>query len=133
MNTDFFMDTHCFACGKDNDKGLQLEIKSSHEDGVAVGFLVPPWCQGYQDVVHGGIVSTILDEIAVWAAYHAGYKCVTAELTVRIKIPMYVNTSYTGRGKVLKTRHQFVLVYAEIINDCDRVYAYAHLKLMKKS
>jgi len=130
MNTDYFMDSQCFACGTENDKGLHLDIKKS-EDGVIAKFQIPAWCQGYQKTVHGGIVSTVLDELAVWAAYHAGYKCVTAELMVRIKNPMYIQTAYTGQGSILKKRHRFVLAYAEILDEQQRLCAHAHAKLMK--
>lgn len=131
MNTSSFMDTRCFACGKDNDKGLRLDITQSSDNAVQSFFRVPAWCQGYQDIVHGGIVSTILDELGVWAAYYAGCKCVTAELTVRIKNSMRADTPYVGKGIVLKHRHAFIQAYAEILDEQSILYAYAHLKLMK--
>jgi uncharacterized protein (TIGR00369 family) len=130
MNTDFFMDSCCFACGKDNENGLHLDIEET-ENGVLAVFQVPPWCQGYEKTVHGGIVSTILDEIAVWAAYKAGYKCVTAELTVRIKNPMHIECSYIAHGNVIKQRHRFVQAYAEILDQHKLLYAHAQAKLMK--
>jgi uncharacterized protein (TIGR00369 family) len=130
MNTDFFMDACCFACGKDNNNGLHLDIKKT-DQGVTALFQVPVWCQGYEETVHGGIISTILDELAVWAAYHAGYKCVTGELLVRVKNPMHINVPYTANGSVVKNHHRLVLAYAEILDEQERLYAYAHAKLLR--
>jgi acyl-coenzyme A thioesterase PaaI-like protein len=131
MNTDLFMDTRCFACGKDNTHGLHLDIKKSGQDEAVTAFKVPHWCQGYERIVHGGIVATVLDELIVWAAHYAGYKCVTAELTVRIKTSLLVNTEYIGYGSIQKQRHRFMKAYAEIRDNRDRVYAYGHAKLMR--
>jgi acyl-coenzyme A thioesterase PaaI-like protein len=130
MNTDLFMDTRCFACGRDNDRGLHLDIQPSH-GGVEAEFMIPPWCQGYQEIVHGGIVSTILDELMVWAAYRAGHKCVTAELSVRIKWPMRVGVDYRGYGSIDKQRHRFVQAYARIYDKNTRIHAYGQAKLMR--
>jgi hypothetical protein len=61
------MDDACFACGKANDNGLKLNI-SEKDDGVWATIEPPAWSQGYHRLVHGGIIATILDEMAVWAA-----------------------------------------------------------------
>ena len=131
MNTDLFMDARCFACGRDNKNGLHLDIKPFKQGGVIAAFNIPPWCQGYAHIVHGGIVATILDELIVWAAHYAGHRCVTAELTVRIKSSMQVNTPYLGYGSIQKQRHRFVQAYAKISDDSEHLYAYAQAKLMK--
>lgn len=130
MNTDRFMDPYCFACGTNNNNGLHLDIKRTAQ-GVTTLFEVPAWCQGYENRVHGGIISTILDELAVWAAYHAGHKCVTGELIVRIRNPMHIETPYIARGSVTKDRYRLVLAYAEILDRKEILYAHAHAKLLK--
>lgn len=55
----------CFVCGRENPIGLQLhffENVDSHQ--VQATFSIPDHYQGYPGVVHGGIVSTILDEVS---------------------------------------------------------------------
>ncbi|HLP77814.1 MAG TPA: PaaI family thioesterase [Candidatus Paceibacterota bacterium] len=59
--------THfCFVCGESNSAGLNLRFKT---DGKTVESRFTPTTQhiGFTDVVHGGILSTLLDEIMVWA------------------------------------------------------------------
>lgn len=55
----------CFVCGRQNPVGLQLEFFEDIEaQRVQATFSVPDHFQGYPGVVHGGIVSTILDEVS---------------------------------------------------------------------
>jgi acyl-coenzyme A thioesterase PaaI-like protein len=130
MSTDFLMDDNCFACGKDNPHGLHLEIKDIAE-GVEAYITPPAWVQSYKDTVHGGIIATILDEMAVWAAYKKGYKCVTAELIMRVRQPMAVDSSYIARASVKRVKHRLVHVESTITSNTDEVVASAQAKLMR--
>lgn len=59
--------THsCFVCGESNSAGLKLRFET---DGKIVQTRFTPTTQhiGFKGVVHGGILSTLLDEIMVWA------------------------------------------------------------------
>ena len=50
-----------FGCGDDNPIGLRLRFTPSGE-GVKASFIPSAEHQGFQEVVHGGIISTVLDE-----------------------------------------------------------------------
>jgi len=59
--------THsCFVCGESNAIGLNLRFET---DGrlVQTRFTPGPEHVGFKQVVHGGILATVLDEIMVWA------------------------------------------------------------------
>ena len=59
--------THsCFVCGESNPAGLNLRVET---DGCVVRTRFTPRAEhvGFKQVVHGGIISTLLDEIMVWA------------------------------------------------------------------
>ncbi len=130
MNTKVLMDDYCFACGKSNENGLRLRILES-DDGVRAAFIAPKWAQGYKNVVHGGIISTILDEMAVWAAYKSGYKSVTAELNVRIKQAMKIGREYSAQAKVIAVKHQLVTAASKIVDENNTLIALADVKLIK--
>ncbi len=49
--------------------------------------VVPKEFQGFADVVHGGILGTLLDEVMVNLYWLKGIKAVTVEFTVRLKAP----------------------------------------------
>jgi uncharacterized protein (TIGR00369 family) len=76
--------THsCFVCGESNPVGLKLLF---HTDGNAVHahFTPRPEHIGFKGVVHGGLISTVLDEIMVWAcAVQTKRFAFCAELNVR--------------------------------------------------
>ncbi len=133
MNTEFFMDKKCFACGFDNPNGLKLSIKECN-GGVKAHIELPLWTQGYHNTVHGGIICTILDEMTVWAAYlKDNLKCVTGELNVRIRTPMQVNETYTARARVVRVKHQLIIADAEIVDKSSKLIARAQAKLIRIS
>lgn len=54
----------CFICGLENPVGLHLHIYEIEPGVIEATYTAPEHFQGYPGVLHGGIVSAILDEIA---------------------------------------------------------------------
>jgi uncharacterized protein (TIGR00369 family) len=120
----------CFACGKDNPHGLQLPIRKV--DGhVELDWAVPLRFQGWQDIIHGGIVATILDELCAWAGTEAGFNVVTAELQVRWRQPLRAGQSFHGIGRVLEERGRLLIAESRLSDEFGRVIAEATGKMMK--
>ncbi len=101
--TGFEGDRMCFACGKDNPDGLQLEFESVG-DNVRTSVTFPSKFQGYSDVVHGGLVSTVLDETMVTLLNRMGYLALTAELSVRFREPVRVGERIDVTASLLEKR-----------------------------
>ena len=77
-------DNHCFACGKKNPCGLKLSF--NYSGGRLTSEFTPSKIhQGYKDITHGGIITTILDEAMIQAAIAEGLNPITAEINVRFK------------------------------------------------
>jgi uncharacterized protein (TIGR00369 family) len=120
----------CFVCGQDNTRGLRTQF-IAEADHVFADFVPEPFLAGYENVVHGGIASTLLDEAMIWAAYVSqGRFGVTAELTVRFRKPMIVNQSYRIVGKMLEDRKKLWIVEARIIDDKGELYVLGSGKVM---
>lgn len=86
---------HCFGCGPHNPIGLRLHFEES-ERYLHAGWEPAANYQGYMNVVHGGIIATLLDEVGAWCIYvKAGTAAVTSSLTVRYLRPLYIS-----KGKV---------------------------------
>ena len=85
----------CFGCSPNNEIGLKM---SFYEDGEYIKCDWQPQerFQGYDNVLHGGILGTLMDEIASWYIF-AKLKTagVTARMEVRYKRPVYIN-----KGKI---------------------------------
>ena len=120
----------CFACGKANPHGLRLDIRKTAE-GVELDYAVPKRYCGWQDIVHGGIVATILDELCAWACTAAGGNAVTAELTVRFRQPLRVGQRFHGTGRVNDERGKLTLAESRLTDESGMVIAEATAKMMK--
>lgn len=102
---------NCFGCSPVNPSGLQMQFYTNGE-AVFSSITVPGHLGGWNRLVHGGVLSTILDEIMSWAGiYLLKQITLTKSLTVEFIKPVYLNTEYTGEGKVLeiKTKHKAVM------------------------
>ena len=124
-------DRQCFACGQDNPIGLRLLFEV---DGLARSiktvFTPQKIHQGYQDVVHGGIISTILDEAMTKLAFALGYNAVTAKLTVRFKKPLMVGETVVVTGKLTKEAKRAMEAEAVAVKDDGTIIAEAQGLLM---
>lgn len=54
---------HCFVCGLANQYGLRLRFYETGLGEVSAEYTVPERFQGYPGLVHGGIVTAMLDEV----------------------------------------------------------------------
>ena len=81
---------HCFGCGPSNPIGLKLQFEES-EHYLHARWKPEPAFQGYINVIHGGIIATLLDEIGAWCIYiKGGTSAVTSQMTVRYLKPVYL-------------------------------------------
>lgn len=111
-------DNYCFVCGKDNPLGLKLEIKVSEEGALVEDYVIKKEYEGYSGIVHGGILSSILDEIQVYAARGKGYKTVTAKLSVRFVKPVKIGVPIHVKGRVIVVKKgMWVETEGEIYQD----------------
>lgn len=76
----------CFVCSGTNSHGLQVSFRraAGRAEGETV---VGEAFQGYAGVVHGGVVSALLDEAMFYALESVGFHGATVELTVRYRRP----------------------------------------------
>lgn len=115
---------NCFGCSPDNENGLQLSFVDEGE------YLTATWTpknyfQGYHNLLHGGIQSTLLDEIASWYVYAilktAG---VTSRLEVRYKKPVYTNKGDIKlRAKLIQMKRNLADIKVELLDNDGQVCA----------
>jgi len=73
----------CFVCGAHNPHGLHLRFRREGDE-VRADFTPQASHAGFRGIVHGGILSTVLDEAMFWAAATKKRSfCLAAELNVR--------------------------------------------------
>lgn len=79
----------CFVCGGNNHMGLRASFQS-HSELLCSFARVPLGLhfQGWEAIVHGGILAALLDEACIYAALGLNRRAVTAELQVRYHKPV---------------------------------------------
>ena len=107
---------NCFVCGMKNPFGFQ--VKPEIENGgeyVRIECTPPEHLQGWANVLHGGILSTLLDE----AITHVGIStfdqpAVTAQLEVRFRNPAPTCVKLHVRAERIKVSKRLVEAKAEV-------------------
>jgi acyl-coenzyme A thioesterase PaaI-like protein len=91
---------HCFGCSPNNPYGLQLRFTRAAQGCDAI-CTVPDRLCGFDGLVHGGILATLLDEAAAWAVIaHLGRLGLTREMTTRYLKPVPTSTEILLNGRV---------------------------------
>ena len=106
----------CLVCGRDNAYGLKLSLFVDPANGlVHVDFSPRPMHVGFQGVVHGGVLATIIDEAMVWAATWANKRfCLCGEMSVRFRRPAEVGEALHLEARVEFSRPKLVQTMATI-------------------
>ncbi len=91
----------CFACGPKNPFGLKLSFREQ-DDTYLSEFTGQQQHQGYDGIMHGGIVSTLLDEIMARYLYAKGMNAVTARLEIRYNKPTPIGVPLLLKGRITK-------------------------------
>jgi uncharacterized protein (TIGR00369 family) len=101
MTQRFNDNKRCFVCGQENPAGLKIKFRMDPGRGEAEANVdFPERFQGWEKIVHGGLLATVLDEAMIYAAGAKGLKCVTGEITVRYIKPARTNEAYRLKGRV---------------------------------
>lgn len=95
-------DHYCFGCSPVNPTGLQMKF-SANDDRVFSKITIPDHLCGWSNIAHGGVLTTILDEIMSWAALHFLKRItMTKSMTIEFIKPVYIRNPLRAEGKVLE-------------------------------
>jgi uncharacterized protein (TIGR00369 family) len=123
-------DNRCFACGRENKEGLQLEFTYPPGNGKAETRFTPSdKYQGWQGFVHGGILVTLLDEVMAKAAAQAGFRVLTGEITAKFKQPACVAEPLRCEAQVENVRKKIVYASAAVFKEDGTIVAQATSKM----
>jgi|LSQX01.2.fsa_nt_gb uncharacterized protein (TIGR00369 family) len=123
-------DDWCFACGQRNPHGLQLKNFTRDGGSCTVEFTAQRHHQGWMEMVHGGIVATLLDEIMTRNLWEQGHNVATAELTVRYHQAAPVGKPLLARSWVVASRRRYFATAAELLLSDGSLVASAQAKFL---
>lgn len=110
-NDDYF----CFGCSPNNKYGLNMEFYREGEE--VISFWQPESrFAGYKNILHGGIISTLADEIAAWTVSTLLNKmAVTGKLEVKFIKPTYIDKGKIKlTSKIVNEAHKTVTINVKL-------------------
>ena len=116
MGDVFDDDRYCFVCGEKNPFGLQLAPRGSSGKGH-IDWTPEKRHQGYSGVVHGGLISTILDEAMAYAAMSVAGSCATAGISVKFRKPVKTGVPVRVEAEITERRGRMLKLEARVYQE----------------
>jgi uncharacterized protein (TIGR00369 family) len=105
----------CYVCGKENSAGLRVNFEINKELRVISAKFTPTDDhQGYEGIVHGGILSALLDEAMGKLTVSLGIPAVTAEMKVTFKAPAAPGDELFVSGRLTEETKKLIQAQAKI-------------------
>jgi len=104
----------CFVCGLENPIGLKMAFYEDEEGRVVAEFTPGEEHQGYPGVVHGGIVTALLDETLGRVAIASGRWMMTGRLAIRFRRAIPIGETLTVVGEVMAWKKRMLEARGEI-------------------
>ena len=103
----------CFGCGRNNPCGLKLEFEWDGKR-VKAEFTPTKFHQGWREIIHGGVLTTVLDEAMAYATSFENIPCVTGNLQVRLRRPAVIGQTLIVTASVTKNARKFAETEAKL-------------------
>ncbi|MCH4167559.1 MAG: PaaI family thioesterase [Megasphaera sp.] len=129
-NISAYENSWCFACGEDNPIGLKLKMTITGDKCVAY-FTPQKQHESYGDRMHGGLVSTLLDEVMGDYVFRTvGKPAYTADINIRFRSAVPIGDTLKIEGWVTKHRGRLYVTEGRITKSDGTVAAEATAKMM---
>jgi acyl-coenzyme A thioesterase PaaI-like protein len=129
-----FRDFHngCFVCGVNNPYGLKVDFRL--ENGELTGIFVPQEKhQGLPRVIHGGIISSLLDGAMAKLLFLKGTVALTVRLRTTFRRTVNPGEALKIKATLLGQRHKLFLVKATLFSPDGSVAAEATGTFLKRT
>jgi len=122
--------SNCFVCGNKNEYGLKVDF--FYDKGVSrAEYVAGEKFQGYKDLLHGGIISALLDEVMIKAVIAKGVLAVTVEIEVKFIKPVKIGERLLLEGKVTGEQKKIFTVEGTVSNSKGEIVATGKGKFFK--
>jgi acyl-coenzyme A thioesterase PaaI-like protein len=126
-------DSHpgCVVCCPSNVHGFGLEFHIVNGSSVEASFSCDKVFRGYPAMLHGGVVSTLLDGAMTNCLFAQGHIAVTVELSVRFRHPVATDNPAMVRAWITSSTRPVHDLAAELIQDGE-IKATAKARFLEK-
>jgi uncharacterized protein (TIGR00369 family) len=116
--------SHCFVCGDKNDIGLKVDFFD--DQGKAKAEFIPTGkLEGYKDILHGGILTALLDEVMIKSIIARGILTVTSQIEIEFKKPAKIGEKLFLEGKINKDKGKIILAEGRAFRENGDIVALA--------
>lgn len=124
--------TQCVLCGRENPLSFNLQFERDDQGGVIAEFTGNESFQGYQGIMHGGVLSALLDTAMAQCLLHQDIEAVTGELNVRFFDPVDCNSVLSIQAWVDSSLPPLYHLKSHIIVN-ERIVCKGKAKFMQRS
>lgn len=114
-------DHYCFGCGQQNPHGLKLAFFAGDDESVWAPWTPSRENEGFTGMAHGGIITTVLDEVMGWAVYRKRIWAVTGRIAVGFRKPVEVGEPTRATARIVSEHGRKVNLEAQLIRERDGV------------
>ena len=107
----------CVVCSFGNENGLHLEFDPADDGSVTATFQCDQAFEGYPGILHGGVISSILDGAMGNCMFARGRATVTIEMTTKFRHPVVIGQQATISARITRASHPLYLLEAEVVQD----------------
>jgi uncharacterized protein (TIGR00369 family) len=105
---------HCLLCGDNNAQGLNLRFRKNTSGEIHTAFQTSPVHQGYKNILHGGMIASVLDSTMCYVLFERGIEAVTMEMKTRYHTEVPAHADVTAQGFFVKNTGPFYTVAARL-------------------
>ena len=115
----------CFICGMDNPQGFKSQFYNMEDGSVIAPVRYKDVHQSFPQRVHGGLIATMLDELACRAYWVSGdYTLgVTTSMELKYRKPVPYNVDLLAQGYVIDDKSRMFKTKSKIIDKDGTVFA----------
>ncbi len=115
---------NCFVCGDQNYHGLKARFYYDGQKAVC-SITASEDFEGYRGIYHGGVISSLLDEVMIKAILAEEKFVVTVELNIRYLAPVRVGDKVDFAGKVSKRKGRVLFTEGQATGQDGLIFATA--------
>lgn len=107
----------CVVCSHAQPGGLGLRFEPNPDGSVRARFDCAARHEGYPGMVHGGVISMLLDGAMTNCLFHHGRPSVTAEMRVRFRHPVALERHAVVEARIVERRGSVHRMAATLTQD----------------
>jgi acyl-coenzyme A thioesterase PaaI-like protein len=104
----------CFVCSPSNPRGLRVRFEPASDGSVRGRFDCERFFEGYPHIIHGGVLTALLDEAMLHCLLARDLPAVTVDLSVQFRHPVTAAGHAAVRARVVECSPPLYHLTAEV-------------------